>query len=97
MIRQWILGSGLNVDSVMHMSSQWWPLAKWFFYYPGDFCLQAIMRHTPHLATLLEISRNSFGGSASGLISLGCFLAATVGIESARFLKGPPPRRFAAA
>ena len=94
MIRQWIFGVGMNLDGIMHMS-QWWLWAKWLFYYPGDSLLQAMMRYTPHLAGLLEISRNSFGGSASGLISLCCFLVVTVSFESACVLKSFPTRRFA--
>lgn len=57
----------MNRDGVVTISDVWlW--FKWLYFYPGDVVLEVILK-IPGLATFLEVSDASFGGSASGIMS----------------------------
>jgi hypothetical protein len=66
--RQWHFVTDMNHDGVTTISdiSLW---MKWLYFYPGDWLLQALMKALPDLTTFLEVSKESYGGFLSGLIS----------------------------
>ena len=51
-----------------------WPLIEWVFFLPGDLLVLTLMAGGPEVATFLELTTESLGGSISGVVSFMAWL-----------------------
>jgi len=65
---RWDMSWDMNHDNVVDLAD-FWLLASWFFFAPGDFLLLAAMIYATPVALFLAIDPLSLSGILSGIIS----------------------------
>lgn len=66
--RLWTFVADMNSSGSISISDilLWF---KWLYFYPGDYIFFAMMEVFPNVGNFFEISCDSYGGLASGIIS----------------------------